>query len=128
MRMSFASARRSHPERWLFAAVVFDLASYRTASGTLGFGVWFWVLSDLWLTRRIWKGGHTARTVFWLLQMVTACFGAVALAMEPFVSNFSTGATPLSVALLAVSAWCLSAPALERHVRQRGEAPASALA
>ncbi len=78
--------------------------------------VMLWMLLDLWLAFRIWRGGATALAWFRGLQILGVVLIGTVLVAARWAENLGTGAGPEMVVFLAVSAWCLLAPALSRHV------------
>ena len=75
-----------------------------------------WIVLDLWLALRIWKRGSIALGLFRFLQALgTSIFGLV-LIVSQWDDQVATTAGPGTVALWALSTWCLFAPALSRHV------------
>lgn len=107
--------RLTHPLTWLLAALTADLASYSAASDLSAPG--FWIALDLFLTYRIYRGGATALAWFRFLLALGTLLPGIFLVLSHLSSSFETGGTPLTVALLLVSLWCLAAPALTRHVQ-----------
>jgi len=73
----------------------------------------------MWLARRIWRGGVFALTTFRVLQTIGACLFGLVLVLELISPGVVTGPEPAVALLFTVSAWCLMAPALQRHVYAR---------
>src|SRR3954447_20247405 len=92
------------------------LASYLTDARV---GVAPWLLFDIWLAHRIWRGGLFALTTFRVLQTIGACLFGLVLVLELISPEVVTGPRPIVTLLFTVSAWCLMAPALQRHVDAR---------
>ena len=67
---SYRRWRLASPGGWLVAALLADLANYLTDSRS---GVVPWLLFDMWLAHRIWRGGLFALTTFRVLQTIGAC-------------------------------------------------------
>ena len=111
---SYIDWRSARPGRWLVAALAASVATYATAPVRSG-GVPLWILLDLWLAHRIWRGGAIALAWFQGLQILgVVLFGTVLFATRWV--DLATGAGPHTVLLFALSAWCLTASALSRHV------------
>ena len=98
------------------AALVADLARYLTEARA---GVLLWLVLDLWLAHRIWRGGLLALTTFRVLQTIGACLFGLVLVPKMFSPEAVTAPGPAVAVLFALSAWCLMAPALQRHVDAR---------
>lgn len=105
--------RNAYPFQWLAAALVADVATFLTDARTSS--VLPWLLIDTWLTYRIWRGGPVALLWFRVLQTLGACLFGIVLLMSLVAGDVGRNAHPGLVALYAVSAWCLMAPALLRH-------------
>ena len=107
--------RAARPGLWLIAALVATVATYMTAADR-STSVLPWLLLDLWLARRVWRGGATALAWFRFLQLLGVfLFGYVLIAAQ-FSSNLESTAGLGTVMLFALASWCLLAPALSRHV------------
>jgi hypothetical protein len=109
--------RNAYPGQWLAAALVADVATLMTDARTSS--VLPWLLVDVWLTYRIWRGGPVALLWFRVLQTLGACLFGIVLAMSLVTGEAGRNAHPELVALYAISAWCLMAPALLRHAHRR---------
>jgi hypothetical protein len=101
---------------WLIAGLLADLASYLTDARP---GVVPWLLFDIWLAHRIWRGGLFALTTFRVAQTIGACLFGLVLVLELISPEVVTGPGPMATLLFTVSAWCLMAPSLHRHVDAR---------
>jgi hypothetical protein len=108
--------RTGNPGGWLAAALLADLLTYVGADRS---GVLPWLLLDLWLTYRVWRGGSVALFWFGVMQTLGACLFGLTLVLAAVDGSVSTAATPATVVCFAVSAWCLKAPALRRHAWER---------
>ncbi|MFL6135746.1 MAG: hypothetical protein ACJ72A_23280 [Nocardioidaceae bacterium] len=71
--------RLASPGGWLIAGLLADLASYLTDARP---GVVPWLLFDIWLAHRIWRGGLFALTTFRVLQTIGACLFGLVLVLE----------------------------------------------
>lgn len=124
---AYSAWRSARPGLWLGAALAADLAIYATAAR--GGSVMPWLLLDLWLVFRIWKRGATALAIFRFLQALGVTLFGLVLVLARWDHHVGTAATPGTVALFALSTWCLLAPALSLHVaagrRSVGAAAAS---
>jgi hypothetical protein len=112
----YSVARKSNPEGWLAVAIVADVGAYWAASQVSG--LLFWLALDLWLTYRIWRGGATALMWFRFLQLLGVVLHGSVLLFSQWEDSIDTGANPGTVVLLAISLWCLMAPALSQHVNR----------
>jgi hypothetical protein len=107
--------RSARPGLWLTAAFAAEVATYASAAERSA-AVMPWLLLDLWLVHRIWRGGATALAWFLALQTLGLVLFGTVLVMASWEGGPETAAGPGTVALLALSVWCLLAPALSRHV------------
>jgi hypothetical protein len=104
--------RLASPGGWLIAAFVADLASYLTDARS---GVVPWLLFDMWLAHRIWRGGLLALTSFRVLQTIGACLFGIVVVLELVSPGVVTEPGPAVALFFTVSAWCLMAPFLHGH-------------
>lgn len=109
----YLSWRNAHAGGWLAAALVTDVATFLTDAQTSS--ALPWLLIDIWLTYRIWRGGPVALLWFRVLQTLGACLFGIVLLMSLVGGSVGRNAHPELVALYAISAWCLMAPPLLRH-------------
>lgn len=113
--MQYSALRAARPGLWLLAALVTDLVTY-TSAHARSTAVLPWLLLDLWLTYRTWRGGGTALAWFRGLQLLGVTLLGLALASAAFDTGIETATGPVTVVLYAVSLWCLMSPALTEHV------------
>src|SRR4051812_33476513 len=113
--------RLASPGGWLIAALLADLASYLTDARP---GVVPWLLFDIWLAHRVWRGGLFALTTFRVAQTSGACLFGLVLVLELISPGVVSGPGPAVTLLFTLSAWCLMAPSLHRHVYARHWGPA----
>ena len=73
----------------------------------------------MWLAQRIWRGGLFALTTFRVLQTIGACLFGLVLVLELILPGVVSGPGPAVALLFTVSAWCLVAPSMQRHVDAR---------
>jgi hypothetical protein len=97
------------------AALAASTATYVSAAER-SVAVMPWLLLDLWLAHRIWRGGATALAWFLALQTIGLVLFGTVLVTSWWEGGPETTAGPGTVALYALSVWCLLAPALSRHV------------
>ncbi len=119
---NYVAWRDARPGRWLVAGLAAAVAAYATAADRSA-PVLPWLLLDLWLAHRIWKGGATALAWFRGLQgFALFSFGAVWVSglWDGYVG---TTAGPGPILMWGVSVWCLMSPALSRHVAPDRGAP-----
>jgi hypothetical protein len=113
---TYSAWRSARPGLWLGAALAAELAVYATAARDAS--VMPWLLLDLWLVFRIWKRGATSLAIFRFLQALGVTLFGLVLVLARWDHHVETAATPGTVALFAVSTWCLLAPALSLHVAE----------
>jgi hypothetical protein len=101
------------PGGWLLAALTADVAILMTDAPTNRPVAWFVV--DAWLAYRIWRGGPAALLWFRVFQTLGAVLFGIVVVMSLLFGTPGQDTHPGLVALFAVSAWCLMAPALLRH-------------
>jgi hypothetical protein len=97
------------------AALAASTATYASAVERSA-AVMPWLLLDLWLAHRVWRGGATALAWFVALQTLGMVLFGTVLVTAWWESSPTTAACPGTVVLYALSVWCLLAPALSRHV------------
>jgi hypothetical protein len=117
---TYSAWRDSRPDLWLAVALVAQVATYATAAQRPTV-VLPWLLLDLWLAFRIWKRGPVALACLRFLQVLATTLSGLALALSPWDDSLDTTVGPGTVALWAVSAWCLFAPALSVHTSRSRE-------
>lgn len=76
-----------------------------------------WVLLDLFLFCRVWRGGRRARGVLIFLTLLAAALGGFALIAELFDDSISAGMGWPGVLCALGSLLCLLAPALDPDQR-----------
>jgi hypothetical protein len=106
------------PGRWLLAALSFDLAMYATSTREYpeGMSVTPWVLLDLFLFWRIWRGGTKARTVLIFLTLLAVVLGVFAVVGGLFTDAIIDPGL-VSVLCSLGSLLCLLVPALDPQER-----------
>jgi cobalamin biosynthesis protein CobD/CbiB len=102
---------------WLLLALAADLLTYATLERPSGAVLWMGL--SAWLAHRIWKGGTTALVVYQGLQMFALVVFATVLLSAQLDQSAATNVTPATVALYALSVWCLMSDALSQHVARR---------
>ena len=104
--------RDAHPGRWLAVALAAEAATFVGDSRP---DVMPWLLVDLWLAHRIWRGGPAALLWCRVLQTLAASLFGIVVVMSLVAGDVTRDAHPGAFVLYAVSAWCLMAPGLHRH-------------
>jgi len=115
--------RNSHPGWWLTVALGAEAATYLSGARPEAMP---WLMVDLWLAHRIWRGGPTALLWCRVLQTLGASLFGIVIVLSLLAGDLGRNASPGVFALYAVSAWCLMSPALLRHVHTVRDARLSA--
>ena len=109
----FVRWRNAHPGHWLTVALGAEAATLMSDARP---DVMPWLLVDLWLAHRIWRGGPTALLWFRVMQTLAASLFGIVVVMSVLTGDVGRNAHPGVFALYAISAWCLMSPALLSHV------------